>query len=713
MCLAWLYKHNKIIEKKPRVYSDRDIQHWLKSQEYIMIDLTPLLKMEMQSLIDKFNNIELQTASKVSKVSEDDIEINGQDTNSLNSNIPLNIIIKRNSELKEHYNESRKKNVTDLPIFQYKDEILSKLQNNQVLLIKGETGSGKSTQVPQFIIDSYIKENRGSECNILVSEPRRIAAISLAEHVANERDERLGDVVGYHVRFDHVLPQTYGSILYCTTGIFLRRLESDPTLKGVTHVIIDEAHERNLQTDLMLKFLKEFLKNNLHVKLIIMSATINTELFEKYISCETFTVSGTLYPVKMHFLNDIDIFKEESLSKSSLVKMNISFAKIVDLIKWIIETKPPGGILCFLPGWQEIKNLHKLLENTKMNNLLILPLHSNLANMNQQKVFDSVPDHITKIILATDIAESSITIKDIRYVIDTGIKKEVIWNEKTSLSSMNTTFVSQSNILQRKGRAGRVKAGESFHLITREDYNNLQKFPTPEILKIQLEEAVIASKIISKGEAKDFLNDMIVPPNNVSVDSAIKNLEKLGILDKDENFTNLGNCVKHIQLPPKLSKALILSCVFQCLNPILSIACIFAEAKKSILSINEENHNSVLRSLKLKYHHTSDHIALVKHFNNLRIMKDDSLFSCPKGNYLNLNSIEKLRELHVSDVVNSGVIPLPTNLNYMNMYSENNELIRAILFASTNQLIKRNTAGYKKGFFTKKANILLNELVYL
>ncbi|CAK9811576.1 ATP-dependent RNA helicase DHX30 [Anthophora quadrimaculata] len=672
MCLSWLYKHKKINGMKPSLYNHTNIQQLLKSQEYIRIDLAPQLKMEIQSLIDTFNNIELQT---ISKVSEDDLETDGQDTSSLNSCISSDLISKRNNELKK-YKESRKNNVTDLPILQYKDEILSKLQNNQVLVIKGDTGSGKSTQVPQFIIDAYIKENRGNECNIVVSVPRRIAAVSLANHVTMERNEKL---------------------------------ESDPTLKGVSHVIIDEAHERNLQTDLILKFFKDFLKNNSHVKLIIMSATVNTEMFEKYFSCETFNVPGILYPVKMHFLDDIDIFKEEFSSKSNLVKMDIPFAKIVDLIKWIIKTKPPGGILCFLPGWQEIKQLHKLLENTKMNNLLILPLHSKLANMNLQKIFAPVSDDVTKIILATDIAESSITIKDIRYVIDTAIKKEVSWNEKISLSSMNITFISQANILQRKGRAGRVKAGESFHLITRKEYNNLQKFPSPDILKIPLEEAVIASKVISKEEAKDFFNAMIESPSNISINSAIENLKKLGILDKDENFTNLGNRVKHLGLHPKLSKALILSCIFQCLDPMLSIICTFSNDKKSTLSINEGSHNAIFKSLKLKYHDTSDHIAIIKNLNDLTETKDDSLFSIVKNSYLNSDTLQKLRMIYVNEIINSGVIPLSPDLGYVNMYSDNNELIRAILFASTNQLIKRNPFGYKKGLFTKNANVLLTE----
>lgn len=317
-------------------------------------------------------------------------------------------------------------------------------------MIKGDTGCGKSTQIPQFILDAYKEHNKICECNIIVTEPRRVSTISLAHRVAWERGENIGDIVGYHVRFEKKVPQVqYGSILYCTTGIFLQKLQYDRTLKKISHIIIDEAHERSLQTDIILKLLKDILKHNSHIKLIIMSASINAEIFQQYFSSNSLiNIPGKLYDVNMHFIDDIHFF-DDSLNLNDLMEIEIPFDKIVNLIVWIITNKPPGAILCFLPGWQEIKYLHDMLQNTEMKNLLILPLHSKVPNHIQKKVFKPAPNNFTKIILATDVAESGITIQDIRYVIDTAIKREVQWNEQKSLFNLKFSRISQANILQR------------------------------------------------------------------------------------------------------------------------------------------------------------------------------------------------------------------------------------------------------------------------
>ena len=354
----------------------------------------------------------------------------------------------------------------DLPIMNYKyvlthdkqiiyylnifsrEKILNSLQNNQVLVIKGDTGCGKSTQVPQFILNAYIEQNKRHECNIIVSEPRKISAISLAERVAYERSEKIGNTVGYHVRFYNKMPKNHGSILFCTTGMLLRKLEYDPTLEKVSHIIIDEAHERSLHTDLLLKLCKDLLEHKSHIKLIIMSASINAEIFQEYFSSATINVPGELHHVEMHFIDDIDFLNNNLSNWDTLMTKEIPFNEIVCLIQWIINNKPPGAILCFLPGWREIKLLHDMLQN-EMDDLLILPLHSKLPNHIQQKVFKPAPANMTKIVLATDVAETGITIPDISYVIDTAIKRETLWNEKKSLSSLCFCPISQANIYQR------------------------------------------------------------------------------------------------------------------------------------------------------------------------------------------------------------------------------------------------------------------------
>lgn len=312
------------------------------------------------------------------------------------------------------------------------------------MLIKGDTGCGKSTQIPQFIMDAYTEQNKASECNIIVSQPRKVAAISLADRVASERYECVGDIVGYHVRFDNKLPKLPSSIVFYTTGVLLRLLETNPTLKGISHIIMDEVHERSLQSDMLLKLLKEILKSNPSLKLILMSATINVDLFKQYFSCKVVDIPGRTYPVKTYFKEDIEIFKN-NYERQNYERTQVPFDKVVELVQWIIKNKPPGNILCFLPGWQEIKHVHKLLKERNIN-LLILPLHSKVPFEIQQKAFQPISG---KIILATDVAESSITIKDVSYVIDTAIRKEKKWYKGDSVPVLEANLISKSNLLQR------------------------------------------------------------------------------------------------------------------------------------------------------------------------------------------------------------------------------------------------------------------------
>ena len=356
----------------------------------------------------------------------------------------------------------------------------------------------------------------------------------------------------------------------------------------------------------------------------------------------------------------------------------------------------------FLPGWQEIKDLYNMLQY-KINNVLILPLHSKLSNDDQKMVFGQVPHYITRIILATDIAETGITIQDIRYVIDTAVKRDLRWNEQKFLSSLEFSRISQANIYQRKGRAGRVRFGESYHLITKKEFNELDLYPKPEILKIPLEEAIIISKTLSDKKALDFFNGMIDPPDTGSVISAVNNLEISGFLDKDENLTSLGKRVSYISLHPKLSKAVVLSCVLQCFSPVLSLITTISTFGGFNVSLEEKLSSSrILKENKLKFHKTSDHISMLEYFYCMEHSNKTQFTN-------NSNVIQKLFSSHVNELVSSAMISDTSNFEYLDAYSDNNELIRAILFAATNHLIKRNAYGFKNGCFTKNANILMTE----
>lgn len=340
----------------------------------------------------------------------------------------------------------------------YRNEILSKLQDNRVLLIEGDTGCGKTTQVPQFIMDSFARIGNASECNILISQPRRISAISLADRVAYERFEKVGDVVGFQVRLEQVLPAGFGGILFCTTGVLLKKLQANPGLLGCSHVILDEAHERHIDIDMLMILLKRALKLNLNLHVLIMSATINAHLFQKYFDCSRVKVPGRLHPVQMHFLEDIErlpnmrkcqVYEYNNVGTDNTEKITINFAKTAQVIKYICQHKPPGAILCFLPGWNEITKVQSVLENLLDVNQLILPIHSKMSHNDQRRIFERASPHTRKIILATDIAETGITVSDVVYVVDTAVRKEMRWNNEKDLSYVSNCWVSQANVQQR------------------------------------------------------------------------------------------------------------------------------------------------------------------------------------------------------------------------------------------------------------------------
>uniref|UniRef100_A0A8C5NG69 RNA helicase n=1 Tax=Gouania willdenowi TaxID=441366 RepID=A0A8C5NG69_GOUWI len=391
----------------------------------------------------------------------------------------------------------------NLPAWQERDKILDLLDRSQVLVVSGMTGCGKTTQIPQFILDASLKGPAGQVANIVCTQPRRISAISMAQRVAQERAESLGNSVGYQIRLESVKTSAT-RLLYCTTGVLLRRLEGDADLKGVTHVIVDEVHERTAESDFLLLVLKDLIVQRPEVKIILMSATLNADLFSHYFfNCPTIHIPGQTFPVDQFFLEDaiaetryvyviegnspykrkhnssriygpgyksgprnaMDyVFDDtESLDKTYFVKDSIpdqdlnlqelyiryrdvrapviktiaamdldkiNMDVVERLLEWIVEGNhkyPPCAVLVFMPGMAEIRMLYeKLQSNTMFNNkgCVVYPLHSSLSNEEQKAIFSRPPDGVTKIIISTNIAETSVTIDDVVYVIDSGKMKE-------------------------------------------------------------------------------------------------------------------------------------------------------------------------------------------------------------------------------------------------------------------------------------------------
>uniref|UniRef100_A0A2K6DAS0 ATP-dependent DNA/RNA helicase DHX36 n=1 Tax=Macaca nemestrina TaxID=9545 RepID=A0A2K6DAS0_MACNE len=516
-----------------------------------------------------------------------------------------------------------------LPSYGMQKELVNLIDKHQVTVISGETGCGKTTQVTQFILDNYIERGKGSACRIVCTQPRRISAISVAERVAAERAESCGNgnSTGYQIRLQSRLPRKQGSILYCTTGIILQWLQSDPCLSSVSHIVLDEIHERNLQSDVLMTVVKDLLNFRSDLKVILMSATLNAEKFSEYFgNCPMIHIPGFTFPVVEYLLEDIiekiryvpeqkehrsqfkrgfmqghvnrqekeekeAIYKERwpdyvrelrrrySASTVDVIEMmdddKVDLNLIVALIRYIVLEEEDGAILVFLPGWDNISTLHDLLMSQvmfKSDKFLIIPLHSLMPTVNQTQVFKRTPPGVRKIVIATNIAETSITIDDVVYVIDGGKIKETHFDTQNNISTMSAEWVSKANAKQRKGRAGRVQPGHCYHLYNGLRASLLDDYQLPEILRTPLEELCLQIKILRLGGIAYFLSRLMDPPSNEAVLLSIRHLMELNALDKQEELTPLGVHLARLPVEPHIGKMILFGALFCCLDPVLTIA---------------------------------------------------------------------------------------------------------------------------------------------
>ncbi|OCH95734.1 P-loop containing nucleoside triphosphate hydrolase protein [Obba rivulosa] len=485
-----------------------------------------------------------------------------------------------------------------LPAFSSKDQFLSLLEKNQCVVVVGETGSGKTTQLPQFVLDSLILANHGSKASIVVTQPRRLSAIGVAARVSAER---LDDgSVGYAIRGES-RQDARTKLLFCTTGVLLRRLATGNTLQDVTHVIVDEVHERSVDGDILLLELKELMKRHRNLKVILMSATINHETFVKYFdNAPLLSISGLSYPVEDRYLEDY-VFDlsyappaqrpsgpakgrkrddadgatpdEEDERVAQIVRNMTRSGRIdVELIASLVThimsiAEKRGGILIFLPGVQEIRQCVERL--CRISNTKVLPLHANLSSDEQRQVFASYREW--KIVVATNVAETSITIDDVVYVIDSGRVKETQYDPDTGLTRLTEQWVSRAAARQRRGRAGRTQPGVCYKLYTKSQESQMAAFPIPEIRRVPLESVALSAKVVHD-DVKTFLGKAIDPPEMAAIDHALSTLEELAALAPDGSLTPLGIHLSTLPMDLRLGKMLILATIFQCLGPILTIA---------------------------------------------------------------------------------------------------------------------------------------------
>ncbi|CEF63172.1 Helicase, C-terminal domain and Helicase-associated domain and DNA/RNA helicase, DEAD/DEAH box type, N-terminal domain and Domain of unknown function DUF1605 domain and Helicase, superfamily 1/2, ATP-binding domain and P-loop containing nucleoside triphosphate hydrolase domain-containing protein [Strongyloides ratti] len=483
-----------------------------------------------------------------------------------------------------------------LPIYMEREKILKIIKDNQLILIRASTGSGKSTQIPQILLKDFINQGKGAEFNCIVTQPRRLCATSLANEVAYERYEFIGESVGYSVRFDRVDPRPFGSIVYTTTGTLLQSIYSG--LKGITHIIIDEIHERTLSLDFLLIILKKIIKNNSSIKIILMSATVDVEMFKNYFeNIYVYQLTIPLYDVKLFYLeeiiqefkfipygynqvfdnnnnslsfeklNDNDNISKKAKTIATEIEINesIPYNLIIEIIKKMItiDDNDSGSILVFLPGLNEIFVLKKLIEEyLEIFSMEIITLHSSLS-LDFQNLEPSKSDKkVTRIFLSTNIAESSITVPDISCVIDTGKVRSKCSSSTSTSSILHTIWTSQYSMEQRTGRGGRTRNGYCYRLCTRSLFNKLPKKQKAEMHSEPLSYILLMIKSLGLGDPYKFLNSAIEPPPIESIKNAEGFLQSISALDKDKNLTAIGYQMVNFSLDPLQTKSLLISILF-------------------------------------------------------------------------------------------------------------------------------------------------------
>ncbi|KAK4163567.1 putative ATP-dependent RNA helicase ucp12 [Cladorrhinum sp. PSN259] len=501
-----------------------------------------------------------------------------------------------------------------LPAWKVRDNVIRTVSENQVTIISGETGSGKSTQSVQFILDDLYQKGLGNGANIIVTQPRRISALGLADRVAEERCTQVGQEIGYSIRGEHkTSPNT--KITFVTTGVLLRRLQTSggraedvvASLADVSHIVIDEVHERSLDTDFLLSIVRDVLYKRRDLKLILMSATLDATSFRDYfmvdkqgVTVGLVEIAGRTYPVQDYYLDDVirmtgftggnrggyyddessKTYEDSSDPINKIIQKlghRINYDLLVETVKGIdydIATiDKVGGILIFLPGVAEINRACNALRS--VSSFHVLPLHASLETREQKKVFLPAPHGKRKVVVATNVAETSITIDDIVVVIDSGRVKETSFDPQNNMRKLEETWASKAACKQRRGRAGRVQEGKCYKLYTRNLEQQMAERPEPEIRRVPLEQLCLAVRAMGIRDIGYFLSRAPTPPEVVAVDAAISMLRRMGALDGDE-LTALGQQLSMLPADLRCGKLMVYGSIFGCLDDCVTIAAILS-----------------------------------------------------------------------------------------------------------------------------------------
>ena len=438
-----------------------------------------------------------------------------------------------------------------LPIAAKRDEIKKVLAEHQVLIIAGETGSGKTTQLPKICLEL----GRGQHGLIAHTQPRRIAARSVAQRVAEELATPLGGLVGYQVRFeDQSEPTTLIKLM--TDGILLAETQHDRFLERYDTIIVDEAHERSLNIDFLLGYLKTLLPRRPDLKVIITSATIDLERFSKHFDdAPIIEVSGRTFPVDTWYRPLTAEQDEEGNQVEEDLTVDQAIIATLDEIAQFerSERKTPGDVLVFLPGEREIRDAADMLRKAQLRHTEILPLYARLSPAEQQKIFQSHPGR--RVVLATNVAETSLTVPGIRYVIDSGTARISRYSYRAKVQRLPIEAVSQASANQRKGRCGRVEPGVCIRLYSEEDFNGRPAFTDPEILRTNLAAVILQMLHLRLGEIDQF--PFIEPPDGKAISDGFNLLQELSAVNRENQLTPLGRQLARLPIDPRLGRMLL------------------------------------------------------------------------------------------------------------------------------------------------------------
>jgi ATP-dependent helicase HrpA len=446
----------------------------------------------------------------------------------------------------------------DLPVVQRRHDIAQAIAQHQVVVICGETGSGKTTQLPKICLDA----GRGVDGMIGHTQPRRIAARSIAMRLAQEMESPLGHVVGYKVRFsDKLSRNTYIKLM--TDGILLAETQGDRNLRQYDTLIIDEAHERSLNIDFLLGYLRHLLPRRPDLKVIITSATIDPQRFSKHFGdAPIIEVSGRTYPVEVRYrpLETEDPDEED-------IEMIEGILRAVDEL-WTIDRTGGGDILVFLAGEREIRETAEALRKHHPPGTEILPLFARLSADEQMKVFQ--PHRQRRIVLATNVAETSLTVPGIRYVIDPGFARISRYSPRTKVQRLQIEPISRASADQRKGRCGRVAEGVCIRLYAEQDYQTRQQFTEPEILRTNLAAVILQMKALRLGHIEQF--PFLEPPDYRMIKDGYQTLHELGAVDHNNELTQIGRDLARLPIDPRIGRMILAAIDENCLEEVLIIA---------------------------------------------------------------------------------------------------------------------------------------------